>query len=68
MICEVCKDLDHALERAQASYMAARSAAYYRVRTDFAAKKKLTWSAPKLTCMSTGWCAPSDRMPTLKVA
>jgi hypothetical protein len=41
MSCEICKDLDRALERAQASYMAARSAAYYRVSTDFAAKKEV---------------------------
>lgn len=47
MDCVVCKDLDRAVESTLASYLAARSAAYYRVCTDFAAKREVDMERAK---------------------
>lgn len=41
MDCLECKDLDRALKLTLASYLTARSAAFYRVCTDIAAKKEV---------------------------
>ena len=41
----VCKDLECALESRRSKYIEARSAAYYRISTEFAANKTSIWSA-----------------------
>jgi hypothetical protein len=41
MDCLECKDLERALKLTLASYVTARSAAFYRVCTDIAAKKEV---------------------------
>ena len=41
MDCSVCKDLERALESRRRDYIAARSSAYYRVTTEFAAHKNV---------------------------
>ena len=45
--CLACKDLDRALKLTLASYMAARSAAFYRVCTDIADKKEVDMERAK---------------------
>ncbi|MBZ5630150.1 MAG: hypothetical protein LAO06_14925 [Acidobacteriia bacterium] len=47
MDCLECKDLDRALKLTIASYMTARSAAFYRVCTDIAAKKEVDMERAK---------------------
>ena len=46
--CPICKDLDRALNLTLASYMAARTAAYYRVCTDIAAKREVDVERAKI--------------------
>jgi hypothetical protein len=47
MDCLLCKDLDRGLRLTLASYRKARSAAFYRVCTDIAAKKEVDMERAK---------------------
>lgn len=47
MDCLECKDLDRALKLTLASYMTARSAPFYRICTDIAAKKEVDMERAK---------------------
>jgi Zn-dependent peptidase ImmA (M78 family) len=59
MDCLICKDLERAFESRHNDYLAARSAAYYRVSTELAAYKNVTMERAKsdlqehqLVCLS----------------
>ncbi len=47
MNCSVCKDLNRALESTLGAYTQARSAAFYRVSTEVAAKKEVDMERAK---------------------
>jgi hypothetical protein len=47
MDCLACKNLEEAFESGLSKYMEARSAAYYRVSTELAAKKKVDMERAK---------------------
>jgi hypothetical protein len=47
MDCLVCKDLARTLELKRDKYLAARSAAYYRISTELAASKKVDMERAK---------------------
>lgn len=66
--CLVCKDLDRALKLTLANYLAARSAAFYRVCTDIAAKREVDMERARtdlqehrLVCPSALSAAAADR-------
>jgi hypothetical protein len=59
MDCLICKDLERAFESRLRKYIAARSAAYYRISTELAAKEnvdmeraKSEWEEHLLVCVS----------------
>lgn len=61
MDCLVCKDLERTFESRRVAYVEARSAAYYRVSTELAAKKQVDMERAKsdleehrLVCVSRG--------------
>lgn len=69
MDCLTCKDLDRALGVSLASYRAARASAFYRVSTEFAAKKEVDMERAKTALQehqfacplaSGTFCAPAD--------
>ena len=64
MDCVICRDLEHTFERAQASYMAARSAAYYRVSADFAAKNEVDMERARTDVQEHRLVCPSYQGPT----
>ena len=47
MDCLICKDLQRAFESARGKYLAARSAAYYRVSTELAAYQNVDMERAK---------------------
>lgn len=47
MNCSICKDLERTLESRRSQYIAARSAAYYRVSTELAAYKNVDMERAK---------------------
>jgi hypothetical protein len=60
MDCRICKDLERAFESRRSRYIEARSAAYYRVSTELAAKEYVDMERAKsdldehqLVCVST---------------
>ena len=60
MGCSICKDLERALESRRSKYIEARSAAYYRVSRELAARKNVDMERAKsdleehrLACVST---------------
>ena len=71
MNCLVCKDLDRVLESRLAEYLEARSAAFYRVSTEIAAKREVDMERAKtaqqehhLVCPSAPDDVPGSRACT----
>jgi Zn-dependent peptidase ImmA (M78 family) len=67
MDCLICKDLERAFQTRRSEYIAARSAAYYRVSTELAAYKKVEMERAKsdfeehqLVCFSAAKVRPSE--------
>jgi hypothetical protein len=47
MACLICRDLERTLDFRRSKYFEARSAAYYQVRTELAAQKKVDMERAK---------------------
>jgi hypothetical protein len=65
MDCSICKDLERALETRHSQYIEARSAAYYRVSTEVAAKRNVDLERAKsdleehqVVCVSPAGVSP----------
>lgn len=70
MNCSVCRDLDRVFESKLAGYLEARSAAFYRVCTEIAAKREVDMERAKndqqehqLVCPSARKLDPGGQTP-----
>jgi len=61
MNCLVCKDLDRVFESRLAEYLEARSAAFYRVSTEIAAKREVDMERAKTAQEEHRMVCPSAR-------
>jgi hypothetical protein len=61
MDCSVCKDLDRVFESRLAEYREARSAAFYRVSTEIAAKREVDMERAKIAQQEHQLVCPSAR-------
>ena len=72
MDCSICQDLERAFDSRRSKYIEARSAAYYRVSTELAAKKNVDMECAKsdleehqLVCVSAAKVRPSGSRAVL---